>query len=527
MILPILNAELQSQAEKNYKAQNVSEFEMMENLGQSMASRLDKVCAQLKPDAVYFLIGRGNNGGDGLSVARYSTTKTKFIFCLDRENPSSLNEKEFELLKASKKKNELIYLDFSKNDFKEIKKYKNSGKKVVIVDALLGVGAKDRAPETSTIKLLNFIKEAHFARSYVIAVDVPSGLLENAKRIHEFKFLRAHETFSVASVKFSQLHDDGVAASGRLKVFSLGKDVSELLTRQKYSYIPSVRDALELLTKEHSVKLYQASSDQHKNSRGRVLLVGGELHHGGALRLAAEAAMRSGAGYATVLQEDKDKYSISELQEWTLKSFSEIQNYENFFDDYSSIVFGCGLNPNVTLNWNPNFWKALSRYKGLLVVDAGGLIPFLKEISHCEADLIFTPHPGEAHRILEALGEKYPETRFEVFEKLKSLLVSKKYKGALLLKGAYPIVSDLNEDSRQWIFNLADSKLASAGSGDVLAGFLGGLNRQMEVQSQKALSILMMGLCSQKIALKKLTQSSLARDILKAMCEAREKLWQN
>jgi hypothetical protein len=60
-----------------------------------------------------------------------------------------------------------------------------------------------------------------------------------------------------------------------------------------------------------------------------------------------------------------------------------------------------------------------------------------------------------------------------------------------------------------------------------LAGFLGGLNRQMEVKLQKALSILMMGLCSQKIALKKLTQSSLARDILKAMCEAREKLWQN
>ncbi len=161
------------------------------------------------------------------------------------------------------------------------------------------------------------------------------------------------------------------------------------------------------------------------------------------------------------------------------------------------------------------------------MVDAGGLIPFLKEISHCEADLIFTPHPGEAHRILEAHGEKFSETRFEVFEKLKSLLASKKYKGALLLKGAYPIVSDLNEDSRHWVFNLADSKLASAGSGDVLAGFLGGLNRQMEVQSQKALSILMMGLCSQKIALKKLTQSSLARDILKAMCEAREKLWQN
>jgi NAD(P)H-hydrate repair Nnr-like enzyme with NAD(P)H-hydrate dehydratase domain len=210
------------------------------------------------------------------------------------------------------------------------------------------------------------------------------------------------------------------------------------------------------------------------------------------------------------------------------------------------VVFGCGLpahseKEKSALNlWKP-FLATLAKVgvapnAPVVVVDGGGLAIFAAWRKHektaFHAPLIFTPHPKEARDTLHALTEKSPAaslSRQALFEKLRAELAAKVGAGALLLKGAYPMIGALHANAGA-AFNIASLRLATAGSGDALAG--GAAAAALRLESRKAdddpearaMGALALAVSAQGRAARTLPPGALAREIARASGAALEEI---
>lgn len=267
--------------------------------------------------------------------------------------------------------------------------------------------------------------------------------------------------------------------------------------------------------RENHARWVAPSGLAHKNSRGRVLVCGGPLAKGGAVRLAAEAALRHGAGYATVLQKISDiKYRQSDIRanagEWVIADFPTAKGWGPLLAGEDALIFGCGLpaagkmTPSVAKAWKPFFNALVKEAKNpkrlrTLVVDGGGLALFLREVKRwpgAKLPVIFTPHPKEAADMLKVFGvRKVPNQRVDLLELLRSHLVDRGFTGALLLKGAYPCAASLREDTTTFsVWDIADARLATAGSGDTLAGAVAALSLRVHTEDETRSPFVALGL---------------------------------
>lgn len=284
--------------------------------------------------------------------------------------------------------------------------------------------------------------------------------------------------------------------------------------------------------RENHARWVAASGLAHKNSRGRVLVCGGPLAKGGAVKLAAEAALRHGAGYCTVVQNfrmldavsrirDAEKSRIRDIVsrirgtvnnagEWVIADFPKTTEWSPVLAGEDALVFGCGLpaagklTPAVARSWKPFFNALIKEAKNpkrlrTLVVDGGGLALFLREVKRwpsTKLPVIFTPHPKEAADMLKVLGvRKVPEKRVDLLELLRGHLVDRGFGGALLLKGAYPCASSLCVDTTTFsVWDIADARLATAGSGDTLAGAVAALSLRVQAEDETRSPFVALGL---------------------------------
>jgi NAD(P)H-hydrate epimerase len=217
--------------------------------------------------------------------------------------------------------------------------------------------------------------------------------------------------------------------------------------------------------------------DWHKGLSGHVLVVGGDLGYSGAPRLAAEAALRVGAGLVSVATHPQNALMMNiAIPEIMCHGVGDIQALKLQIIKAKVIILGPGLGQSA---WAKTLWSLISREEQPLVVDADGL-NLLAKMPLKKDNWVLTPHPGEAARLLSTTVPAVQQDRVAALK-----AIQQRYGGTVILKGAGTLVLGPH-DKAPMLCDKGNPGMATAGMGDVLSGVLGGLIAQDIPMSEAA-----------------------------------------
>jgi NAD(P)H-hydrate epimerase len=492
VLVKIVSVEQMRKIEKAADAAGLTYADMMEKAGRGIANVILERWPHMDGLRVTILVGSGNNGGDGLVVGHYlSQAGAKISVYLTKER--SDEDRIFSRLRDRTSALSSISEDPRKSKLKSM--LQNSD---MVIDAVLGTGvrlplqgsAKDVLATAS--KVLGKLKK----RPIVIAVDCPSGLdCDTGALAKETIFCDL--TVSLAASKTGLHRFPGAEAVGELLVIGIGipKDQKELASVE-----------LELATKETIKSLLPARpKSSHKGTFGRALIIAGSINYPGAAALAGQGAYRVGAGLVTLAVPSPVQPLIApQLPEATwiilphemgVIAESAAQLLPKEFGHTQAILLGPGLGQeSATLSFMKRLFgrdtDLLRSQLGFVrddsgeqkrnelllpcVVDADGL-KLLKQIPDwfklLPEDSILTPHPGEMSILTDVTKDEIQQDRVGAAKHW-----AKTWGHIVVLKGAFTVVAA--PDGRSAVMPFATPALASAGTGDVLAGAIVGLRAQ-------------------------------------------------
>lgn len=330
----------------------------------------------------------------------------------------------------------------------------------VIVDALLGIGLQgDVRPAFAAA-----IAHINASGLPVLAVDIPSGLNGDTGASHG-AVINASLTLTFIGIKRGLLTGRGPAVCGEVILSDLA--IPAELYEQEAASVEQLHliDLLELLPPR--------PADAHKGHFGHVLIIGGDHGYGGAVIMAAEAAARSGAGLVSVATRSEHVPAIlTRCPEIMARGVASGQELELLLARATVIVIGPGLGRS---SWSEQLLQAAATSGLPMVVDAdalnilaeGRVIPNIS----AQESWLYTPHPGEAARLLGVTNQAVNADRFAVITQIQ-----KKFGGAVILKGAGSLV--LGESGVTGVVTAGNPGMATGGMGDVLSGILGALIAQ-------------------------------------------------
>ena len=411
---------------------------LMENAGRAVA---DAIVRRWGTRPVAVLCGPGNNGGDGFVVARLLAEAgwpVRLGLLGDRERL-----KGDAAAMAARWEGAVEPLDPALLEGEPL-----------VVDALFGAGLT-RPLGGATLALAEACTAQGLAR---VAVDVPSGVHGDTGEALGGVFAAAL-TVTFGRRKYGHLLLPGRSLSGEVVVADIGITEAAI-------------DALGLRVHENAPALWQGvfpgpEAADHKYSRGHALVVGGDGAHSGAARLAARAALRIGAGLVTVhAPEAALPVYAAQLTAVMVASLDDLGTA--LADERRNALLigpGCGVSPAT----RSQALRALRAGKRC-VLDADALTAFRDEPAALFAALgpeaVLTPHEGEYRRLFAHEGDKLARARAAAAE----------CGAVVVLKGPDTVIAA--PDGRAAINADAPPTLATAGSGDVLAGFILGLLAQ-------------------------------------------------
>ncbi|TYA71982.1 NAD(P)H-hydrate dehydratase [Seonamhaeicola marinus] len=404
---------------------------------------------------VHVFCGIGNNGGDGLVLARHLIThgynvKTYVVNYSDKRSKDFLIN--YDRIKGVTK--EWPTLMTCEEDFPEIHPDD------IIVDAVFGIGLN--RPVVDWVKAL-FV---HFrkTKAFTLSIDIPSGLQTNQVPQNENDVVWAGYTLSFASPKLLFFLPDTAKYTVQWEVLDIGLDPE---------FLHTTNTEVELIGKYEVLPMYVPRQKfSHKGEFGHSLIIGGSYGKIGAVTLASRGALSAGAGLVSAFV-PKCGYNV--LQ----SSFPEAMVMTDVDDTIISdikysieptvIGFGIGAGTNTkTIN---AFEAFLKENKTPLVIDADGLNILAKKkalLKLLPENTILTPHPKELQRLV---GEWNDD--FDKLEKVKAF--SKKHKLIIVVKGFNTIT--VMQD-KLYINTTGNPGLSTAGTGDVLFGVITGLISQ-------------------------------------------------
>lgn len=324
---------------------------------------------------------------------------------------------------------------------------------VLYVDALFGAGLSkplEGAP-------LQLARQSETAR--VVAIDVPSGLSGDTGKPLGGQCFQAALTVTFHRRKVAHALEPGRSLCGKVVVADIGLGAVET----------------KLWENEPGLWAHHfpwPGPQSHKHARGRLVVVSGEAWKTGAARLAARGGLRLGAGLVTVLSPPSAlAENAAHLEAVMLRPFEIDLELESAAQNADAAVIGpgAGVGPATRANL-----LALTRTGAALVVDADALTTFRDKpgdlFKALDRDDVLTPHPGEFERLFPGLLEKAPHRIAAARD------AARKADAIVLLKGPDTVVAA--PDGRTAVNVNGSPWLATAGSGDVLAGFIAGLLAQ-------------------------------------------------
>ncbi len=428
---------------RTLEEQGLTEEELVERVGGCLLDRM--LVDGLDRERRYVVLcGPGNNGGDGLALAR------RMRMCGLRPQVYVVGGSKYDMGDAVRV--------VSEEQLPSVEDLQGA----VVIDALLGTGA-NRKLEGMFAAVEERVKTWHAqetGKGRLIAIDVPTGDLQ------------ADVTLTIEMPKLSMLVDK-VAQSGTIEVVKVGLSQSAMRELETPYRLVTSTD-IEEMTRRHPRRV-----DGNKGNYGHVMLIGGSRGMAGAMQLAVGAGLRSGAGKVTAYAPDGvcEKLQVTQPEAMAVYGgegtcLTEALTLEQ--GKYSAIGIGPGMGQDErTARILGEQMAQAKRAEVPIVVDADALNLMAKHkewMDEMVKGSVLTPHPKEWERLCGVDCHK----RGEQIEKAREVARAKGL--TIVLKGHYTAV--VNERGEVWFNHTGNDGMAKGGSGDVLTGLIAGLLAQ-------------------------------------------------
>lgn len=427
-------------------ASGVSAYSLMGRAGLSALNLLLRQWAL--PSHIHVLCGVGNNGGDGLVLAKLAQQRKLAVtvyLCGDR---SKLTAESAQALADAEQAGVRI------TPFKRSESL-SAG---VIVDALLGIGIRGELRE-EVATAIAWVNQSNLP---ILSLDVPSGLCADSGCLLGGAVI-ADKTLSFIAAKRGLFTGEGANVSGHVLLDnldlppSLFTDVGETIAHPMFH---------QLLA-----HLPRRPRNAHKGLFGHVLIIGGDYGMAGAVMMAAEAAARVGAGLISVAtQPEHVSALLARIPEVMAHGVVSGQELDPLLEKPNVIVVGPGLGQTP---WSEQMLQKALTSKRPLVLDADAL-NLLSKMHVVDKpkreDWVLTPHPGEAARLLRSSTDSVNQDRFKAVCDLQN-----RFGGTVVLKGAGSLIRTTNNTH---LCSYGNPGMASGGMGDLLSGIIAGLLAQ-------------------------------------------------
>lgn len=492
---------------------NIPTIILMENAGRAV---FDAAVEILGGDArgkrVLILCGPGNNGGDGFVVARYlhqAKAHPIIAYYGDRETATGDASVNTEIAYS-------LGIEIHSNP--DCKHELPSERLDLIIDALLGTGAKG-LPRDPMGELINRINEfSHRLKIPTLAVDIPSGVDADTGEVPG-EAIDADVTVTFAAPKIGLAIHPGASHVGRLIVADIGIPAS--LAKEIDG------DTIYLTGAEIAAPFCRPRpTNSHKGNYGHAAIVAGSVGMTGAAALAAAGAMRIGTGLVTVLvcESLNDIMQAKVTEAMTIPvpqgraggfGAASLEVVLGYINKWDAAIIGPGFGrDDDTIEFTHNLIRRLEKPA---VIDADALYAVSKDIDvlkKCHAPLTITPHPGEMAELTGTSSEQVQSNRLKVacdFADTHNVTVA--------LKGAGTIIA--SPGGKIFINTTGSPGMATGGTGDVLSGMIGGLLAQkVDVATAAVAAVYLHGLAGE-IAAERLTEPAmLAGDLADAIGDA-------
>jgi ADP-dependent NAD(P)H-hydrate dehydratase / NAD(P)H-hydrate epimerase len=398
-----------------------------------------------KKQVYHIFCGVGNNGGDGLVLARLLKQNyfTVYVYVIPFSDVYSAD------FKANLER--LREYSITPVFLTEDSAFPTVNEHDCIVDAIFGIGLTRDLDEW----IQKIIQKINYHHSFTVSVDVPSGMYLNKKTKIA---IQSDVVLTFQFPKFAFFMPENETFVSEIVILDIELDqaaIEESVTHQFYLDLKEIK------------KRYQPMGKfSHKGTQGHALLIGGCFGKIGSMVLASRAALRSGCGLATVLV-PKCGYEILQTASPEAMVITDV-NYHKITHidlDFGPKAIGIGMGLGLDEETMEAFHLFLVENTLPLVIDADGLNILAAHpewLSLLVRNSILTPHPKELERLIGVWEDDFDKIN-------KTQLFAQKYEVVILIKGAYTLIID---EKNSYVNPTGNQALATGGSGDVLAGMI-------------------------------------------------------
>lgn len=486
---------------------------LMENAGRAIVQVIRERFEDLDERNIAIVCGKGNNGGDGLVCLRVLWEQGCEARAFVLAPFESLSPDAIDNLQTALKMGLPVTAVPTEEDWDQV--FPRVATADVVVDAILGTGLTEgaRGLAGKVIQDLNQIDVP------VVAIDVPSGLSSDSGRIPG-SALAAELTVALAAPKICHYLPPACELCGHVETVDIGIP---------HAFLASGNPSLETIDEGVLARLLPARPrSSHKGTFGHLLVVAGSVGKTGAAVMTARAALRSGAGLVTVASSQSAISMMAPMVPEVMWeplpetasggiAFESHRQVAKLIESRSALAIGPGLGlDGETVRLVAKLVETASKPT---VVDADGINALaLSGLIKKGWELALTPHPGEAGRLLRQSSGAVEQDRLLAVRRLASATNSH-----VLLKGFRTLVCDPGGNTK---INLTgNAGMATAGTGDVLTGVVGGLLAQgLLLQDTLPLAAHVHGLAGDLAAGDKGELSMTAGDLMEKLPEAFRRL---
>jgi len=431
--------------------------------------------------------GKGNNGGDGLTIARQllNLHYTVSIYIIEL---GAVGTEDFQInLNRLHALNVSIHFIQSEDFFPPI------NEDDIVIDALYGSGLNRPLKDLSA----GLIEHINQSKAYVISIDVPSGMFIDKSSADNI-VIKADVTLTFQCYKLCFLVAENALYTGELVLLDIGLHPS---------FEDSVESNYQLITKASVKQIYKPRKPfSHKGTYGHALIIAGNTGKMGAALMSAHACLRAGAGLTTV---NVPETFLSTVHSFLPEAMCTLREKGLSFEKINALGIGPGLGTEEDAKKLVS--QTLEQFKGAMVIDADALNIISENkalLKKLNAAFVLSPHPKEFERLFGKSENDF--TRIET-----ALQQSAENNCTIILKGRYTLIAN---NGKGWFNTTGNAGLAKGGSGDTLTGIITALLAQQYTPLQAALlGVYVHGMAADICLETQSPESMLARDVVEQL----------
>ena len=475
---------------------------LMENAAHRVVDYIAERFSPVAHQRIVVICGKGNNGGDGLAIARilnarFQPAHLKVVLTPDCNDLAGDAAANLTMLRASGLHEHQTLAPFNPQ----------AREATLVIDAILGTGLNGpaRGPALDAIRAIN----TQFPHAKVLAVDIPSGLAGDSAT-PPGEYVRADATVTFTAPKICHALQPARGLMGDLRIAAIGTPPS--------IYEDDASIQLALVTPQSIASIFAPrATDSNKGRYGHVLIVAGSSGKSGAAAMAGMAALRAGAGLVTVACPESVMASVAafspELMTEPLPTHGALARIRELAATRTLTAIGPGIGTDgETRDVVRALFETLDKP---LVVDAEALNCLAGTAwKSSGAPRILTPHPGEMSRLT---GRTIAEVQADRIAIARTLATERSV--TLVLKGEGTVIAF--PDGRAWINPTGSPAMATGGTGDILTGMTAGLAAQFpnDLDRTTAAAVYLHGLAGELAARHLGEQPVIATDLLRYLPE--------